>query len=835
MIVHHDRVSSRVGSRFPERLGRDPGNRSVSEDMLMNSVWQDVRYAARMLIKSPGFAFVAILTLALGIGANTAIFTIVNTVLLRPLPYARPDRLVTVWQDLRARGGPADEWATPGNYVDWRTAKDVFQQVAVIAGWRPTLLGGTEPVPVPGERVSHEYFSILGVAPALGRTFAPADDQPNSALVAVIGHGLWQRRFGEDRSIIGRTVDLSGEPHEIIGVLPEGFRPLVNADAEIWRPLRMNTANPSRGAVVLRAVARLPDGVPLERAQAAANVLARQLEAAHPEYNEKTGFNLIPLHARVVGDIEPGLLALLGAVGFVLLIACANLANLLLARGSGRGREIAVRLALGAAHGRIVRQLLTESLLLAAAGGILGVLLGAWAVEGLAAMAPANAPRVNEIGLDIRVLGFALGLTILTGLLFGLFPALQYSRAQVAGSLKDGGRGAAGSGGRALRRVLIGAEVAVALVLLTGAGLLLQTFVHLQSADLGFNPENLIAGFVNPPAASGYDNPQKHLAFYDQALEKAAALPGVEQAALASVLPLSGDSDMNFAIDGRAAPRSQSETPVTWYRLVSASYFDTMGISIVGGRGFEPREAAPVVVVNEAFVRTYFPGEDALGRRLRFSPNLPAFTIVGIAEDTKVRGAREAPRVETFAPYWQFTERGMNVILESAGNPAQLAGPLRQAIASIDPSVPVSPVTILSELVADSIEQPRFFATLAAAFAILALALAAIGLYGVMAYAVSQRTAEIGVRMALGASPSEVFRLVIGDGLRVTAIGIAFGTIGSFIVARWLTTLLFGVRPGDPTVFLSTAALLLLVATAACLIPAGRATRVDPMIALRTE
>ena len=629
----------------------------VATRPMMHTILQDLRYGLRMLARTPAFTGVAVLTLALGIGANTAIFTVVNALLLRPLPYADPGRLVMVWQDMRARGGPADEWASPGNFADWRKAQDIFEDVAAIGGYRPTLTGGSEPEPIPGEQVSHEYFKVLGINAIVGRNFRPEDDVPNAPRVAMIGNGLWTRRFGGNPSVVGSVVTLSGEPHEIIGVLPAGTRPIVNAEAELWRPLRVNTATPSRGSIVLRVVGRVKQGLSLEQAQVAAAALAKQLEAQYPESNQKVTFNLQPLHDRVVGDIRPGLLALLGAVAFVLLIACVNIANLLLARGSSRGRELAVRVALGAGRRRVIRQLLTESVVLAAFGGIAGVLLGIWAVDALVAIAPASAPRVSEITLDWRVLGFAALLTAVTGLLFGLAPALQSSRSGVTDSLKDGARGNAASGGRALRRVLIAAEVALALMLLTGGGLLLQTFVRLQAADLGFDPSNVLVGSISLPRTS-YDTIEKQRAFYNQVLEKAAALPGVRNAALASVLPFSGDSDMSFEIEGRPRSTSRGETPVTWYREISASYFDTMGIQIIKGHKIAAGEPAPSVIVNETFVRRYFPSENAVGRRVRWLDTGPWYTIVGVARDIRGQGARAETRSEMYIPNWQYMEPG---------------------------------------------------------------------------------------------------------------------------------------------------------------------------------
>jgi putative ABC transport system permease protein len=800
-----------------------------------DSFGRDVRYALRMLRRAPAFTAAAVLTVALGVGATTTVFSVVYALLVKPLPYPGADRLVMVWQDMRARGGPADEWATPGNLVDWKAESRVFASMAAIRGWGPTLTGVGDPEPLVGEQVTQQYFEVLGVSPAKGRTFSAEEMLPTGPRVVVLSQGLWQRRFGGDPNVLGRRIVLGGEPHEIVGVMPPGFRPAILTTAELWRPDRLNLANPSRGAVVLRVVARLQPGLHMAQVDAAARALGKQLEARYPQSNTKTSINVVPFQEQIVGDARAGLLVLLGAVVVVLLIGCVNIANLLLARASIRSREIAVRTALGAGRWRVVRQLLTESLVLAGIGGVIGVVLSYWGVKGLVALAPAGSPRLAEVGIDAAVLAFAAAVTGLAGLLFGLAPAMHMVREQLTLALKASGRGTAGSAGQRTRRVLIVAEIAVALVLLVGGGLLLRTFVQLQRVDLGFDPTNVLVGFVVPPRVKYQTNEDRKI-FYGQILERASALPGVRTAALTSVVPLSGgDSDMSFTIEGTPPPRTADEAPATWYRLVSAGYLEAMGIPLKRGRNVAPHEAEPVLLINEEMAKRHWAGQDPIGKRIRFSDDSPWFTIVGIAGDVKQQGARPAPRAQTFIPYWHLPEPGITVVLKTASQPETLTMPLRQAVRAVDPDIPVTNIAAMTSLVSESIEEPRFLAMLVGLFAGLALLLAAIGIYGVLSYAVSQRAAEIGVRLALGAGRRDVFSLIVADGFRLAVIGVAIGVIVSFFVAPGLSTLLFHVKPIDPVTFVLVVATILAVAVCASVIPARRATRVDPLTALRAE
>jgi putative ABC transport system permease protein len=801
--------------------------------MMIRGLLQDIRYAGRVMLKARGLTVTAIVTLALGIGANTAIFSVINALLLRPLPYAQPDRLVMLWVDMRARGGPATEWTGPSQHFDWEAQHDVFDGVTSFRGWNVSIGGGSLPEAVLGEQTTFEYFDVLGVGPEIGRGFRQSDDIPNAPRVVVLSHSLWMERFGGDRSVVGRVIPINGENHEIIGVMPASFRAALVTNAGLWRPMRLNPANPQRSVAVFHTIGRLKTGVSLAQAKAALATLAKQLEQAYPQTDVGKGINPVPLQEQQVGSMRLALFVLLGAVGFVLLIACVNIANLLLARASGRLREIAVRRALGADRLRIVRQLLTESVLLALAGGALGVLAGLWGVSALKAIAPDGTPRVDEISIDRVVLGFAIVLSLGTGLLFGLVPAWHASRDQFTPALKQGGRGQTSDGGGRARRLLIVAEIALALMLLVGGGLLIRTFLALQNANLGFNPDRVLAGFVLPPPVT-YKSDEQRLAFYDAILDRAGALPGVTHAALSSVVPLGGDSDMDFLIEGRPAPQTTADALIVWYRIVSANYFNAMEIPVRRGRLFGAREMTPLVVINETMAKTHWPNEDPIGRRIKFGDS-PWFTIAGIVGDVHVRGPRGSDRTEVYVPYWLMPEPGINIVLKTAGQPARLTEPLKSAVKDVDPAIAVSGIATMDSMIADANGASRFYATLVAIFAALAMLLAAVGIYGVMSYAVAQRSQEIGVRLALGAAERQIFALVVGDSLRLAAVGLAIGAAGGMMVGRALQNLLFGVRGADPLTFSATAGLLLVVAFAASYLPARWAMRTDPMEALRAE
>jgi putative ABC transport system permease protein len=810
----------------------------------MQNFWQDLRYGVHMLWKSPGFTLVALLALALGIGANTFIFSVVNALLLRPLPFPDADCITSILVKDADTGVLYSSFSLP-NFEDIRDRNQVFEQVAALNMSTEFLRSGDEPERLRGANVSAELFPLLAVKPLLGRTFSSEEERSGSGSFIVLSYDLWQRRFNGDPKIINQNLIIGSQPTTVLGVMPQGFKfPVGARQVDFWMPLISSippAARTARGAVYLGLFARLKPNVTLDQAQAEMSLIANDLATQYPEAN--TGLNIVPVstHERLVGKVRPALLVLLGAVALVLLIACANVANLLLARASVRQKEIAIRTAIGATRWRVVRQLLTESLLLSILGGAAGVLLAFWAIELLISSNPANLPRVAEIGLDKFVLLFTLGLTTLTGVFFGLAPALQASKTDLNESLKDGMRESSGGIKRnRTRSALVISEIALSLILLVGATLLFQSLRRILAVSPGFEPNNVLTADVSVSSAK-YPEKEQRAAFYREALERIAALPGVESAGIVYPLPLGGSFESyTFDIAGQP-PFPPGQQPSADRRIISPDYFRTMSTPVRKGRAFAAQDQATapaVMIVNDTFARRFFPGEEVIGKRIIPGEGRQPVTreIVGVVGDVRHAGLDVDPTPEYYIPYEQASVDDMTVVARTiTGNPTTMATPLRDVIRAMDKEQPVYNIRPLTQLVTESLAQRRFNMVLLGGFALLALVLAGIGIYGVMSYSVAQRTREIGVRIALGAQSRDVLKMVLSHALGLTAIGLALGLVGAFALTRFLVTLLFEVKPTDLTTFVIVSIVLGGVAIAACLIPARRATKVDPMVALRYE
>jgi putative ABC transport system permease protein len=807
---------------------------------LMETVWQDVRYSGRMLLKHPAFTLIAVLTLTLGIGANTAIFSIVNAVLLRPFPYHAPEQLVMLAESVSGQRGSAVSYS---NFVDWRAQNTVFESASAV---RPNesynFTGAGEPERLQGRLVSAGFLSLLGVKPLLGRDFVAEDDRPGATPAVIISHGFWTRRFGNDQSIIGKQITLNNQSYAVVGVTPPDYQ--FGQDADVTIPIGLSAERfKARGADPgITVVARLKPDVSQQQAETETNVIYARLEQQYPESNTGRRAYLTSLHESFVGDVRQPLLILLGSVGLVLLIACANVANLLLVRASTRRREMSVRVALGASRWRIIRQLLTESLMLALIGAALGILLAHWGTSFIASQLLLGIPRLNEASVDLPVLAFTLVVSLVTGLLFGLAPALQASRLNLTEALKEGDRGSSG-GRQPLRSVLVIGEVALTLTLLVGAGLLIQSFRRVLQVDPGFDPRNLLTMQVSVNNTDGH----QVAAFFEQWQERVRRLPGVKATAVSNGLPLGVANHPVFFIEDRPRPENGKEPSAVRY-TVSPGYFDTMGIGLIRGRGFtaqDTRDTPLVAVIDEALAQQHFQGEDAIGKRITQSPSSsPSYEIVGVVrhvEQDNIDG--QSSRSPQF--YLNFNQipidrlptqvRRINLLTRTGVEPSSLVPAVREQIAALNKDQAVFNVRTMEDIVAQSIAPRRFSMMLLGVFALVALALASIGIYGMMSYAVAQRTREIGLRMTLGAQSGNVLRLVIGHGMKLALVGVALGLIASLALTRTMKTLLFGVSATDPLTFISIALLLAVVALLACWVPARRAAKVDPMVALRYE
>jgi putative ABC transport system permease protein len=802
---------------------------------LEDEMFQDLRYGTRMLLKNPGFTLVAVFTLALGIGANTAIFSIVNAVLLQPLPFSEPDRLVWVWGNIRNGGNRAS--VSPLDYLDYRAENTSFEHFAATFSGPASfnLTGSGDPERLQGAVATGNFFQALGVTAAMGRTFLLENEEPGRDQVVLLSHQLWQRRFGGDPSLIGKTLSLDGKSFEVIGVMPPAFR--YPRGAELWTPMNFQGAEmKQRKFHFLRPVGRLKPGVTLAQAQADMDAVAGRMEAQYPESNTGWNLRMVPLREQLVGNIRPTLRVLFGAVGLVLLIACANVANLLLVRASSRQKEIAVRIALGAGRFRIVRQMLTESLMLSLTGGALGVFLAAWGVDLIVAFSGNDIPSTAQIGIDRQVLGFTLLVSLLTGILFGLVTALPATQpAKLNEALKEGGR-AGGSSRNRTRNLLVVLETALAVVLLIGAGLLIRSFNRLQNVRPGFDASNVLTLRIDLPRER-YNSAEKAASFWQQLHERLAALPGVEAVGTNTELPLNGQlNDIPFGVIGRPSAQQNQEFGAD-FRRVNHDYLRSLRIPLKEGRNFteqEFRQGANLVVISESLASSVFPNEDPLGQRLGLAlDETTPIEIIGIVGDIRDRTLAADPVPTMYLPV-QGTQ-GTNLTIRTVGDPSSLTAAARKEVQAVDPDQPIAAVRTMEQVVAESVGAPRYRTMLLGLFALIALVLAAIGIYGVISYAVAQRTHEIGIRMALGAQPRAVSKLVIGQGIRLALVGVGAGLIGAVALTRLLAGLLFGVTATDPITFTGVAVILTVIALLACWIPARRAARVDPMIALRHE